>query len=130
VPPERAIPLVAAAIWERLRSRAAVVGLLMREIAVRPDHARVFLERVLLPANRIFAAYLDRFVATGAVRPLDTFVASRALVSMLVMFVLTQEVLGGAALRPIDGDTIVSTVSDLFLHGCLAPARDARTRAS
>jgi len=37
-----------------------------------------------------------------------------------VMFVLTQEILGGAALRPIDDDAIVSTVSDLFLHGCLA----------
>jgi AcrR family transcriptional regulator len=120
VPPERTIPLLAAAIWERLRERASVVGLLMREISLRPEHARLFLERVLLPANRLFASYLDRFVERGVIRPIDTFVAARALVSMLVMFVLTQEILGGAALRPIDDDTIVATVSELFLHGCLA----------
>lgn len=120
VPPERTIPLLAAAIWERLRERASVVGLLMREISLRPEHARIFLERVLLPANRLFASYLDRFVERGVIRPIDTFVAARALVSMLVMFVLTQEILGGAALRPIDDDAIVATVSELFLRGCLA----------
>jgi len=123
VPPERAIPLVVSRLWGRLRERAPLVALLFREISLRPEDARGFLERVLLPANRLFAAWLDRHVERGALRPLDTFVAARGLVGMLVMFLLTQEVFGGAELRPISDAAIVETVSGLFLRGALPAGR-------
>ncbi len=128
VPPERAIPLVVSRLWSRLRERAPLVALLFREISLRPEDARAFLERVLLPANRLFATWLDRHVARGALRPLDTFVAARSLVGMLVMFLLTQEVFGGAALRPIADAAIVDTVSGLFLHGALPASRRRASR--
>src|SRR5262245_3411955 len=63
VPPERAIPALCAALWERLRERAPVIGLLLREGTARPENRRLFVERVLLPGNRLVAAYLDRCVA-------------------------------------------------------------------
>ncbi|HVP28027.1 MAG TPA: TetR/AcrR family transcriptional regulator [Myxococcota bacterium] len=124
VPPERAIPLIASELWQRLKERAPLIALLMREVSFRPEHARIFLERVVLPANRRFAAYLDRFVERGVLRPCDTFAAGRVFLGMLVMFVLSQEVLGGAALRPIDDETVVETAAQVFLRGVLA-AREA-----
>jgi AcrR family transcriptional regulator len=119
-PPERAIPLIAGRLYERLRQRAPLVGLVLREFSLRPRDARLFLERVMLPVNRLFASYLDGFVTQGVLRPLDTFVAARALVGMLIVFVLSQHVFGGEELRPIPDATIVDTVQDLFLRGVLA----------
>jgi AcrR family transcriptional regulator len=120
-PPERAIPLIAERLYARLRQRAPLVGLVLREYSLRPADARLFLERVLLPVNRLFASYLDGFVARGVLRPLDTLVAARALVGMLIVFVLSQHVFGGEALVAIPDATIVDTVQDLFLRGMLAP---------
>jgi len=122
IPPEQAIPAVVAALWERLRERAPILALVLCGGALRPEHARLFQERVLLPGNQLLARYLDECVARGALRPIDTFVAARALIGGLVMFMLSQNVLGGAAIRPIPDAAIVETISDLFLRGALPSA--------
>ena len=88
---------------------------------MRADNARIFQERVLLPGNRMLAEYLDHCVERGALRPMDTFVAARALVGCLVMFMLSQNVLGGSELRPISDGAIVDTIAELFLRGALPP---------
>ena len=122
--PEEAIPRMVSGLWATLRERSPIIGLVLREVPLRPDNARTFIEKVVLPTNRLLADYLDSGVASGALRPLNTFVAARALVGMLVMFLLTQEVLGGRALSPLSDDAITATVSDLFLHGACAAAKN------
>ncbi|CAG1005913.1 Fatty acid metabolism regulator protein [Myxococcaceae bacterium] len=120
-PPEQAIPLIARRFYERLRERAPLLGLVVREFPLRRDEARVFVERIVLPVNRLLASYLDRFVAEGVLRPLDTFVAARALVGMLMIFVLTQYVFGGDSIEPISDDAVIETAQEIFLRGALAP---------
>ena len=39
---------------------------------------------------------------------------------MLLVFAITQEVLGGSAIHPIDDAAITSTVAEVFLRGVLA----------
>lgn len=119
-----ALPRLAERLWARLRPAAPLVALLFRELALRPDEARRFLVSVVLPANRAFAAFLDERIRAGELRPLDTFVAARAFVGMLVMLLWTQHVLGGARLRPIDDRAIGATVSGIFLRGVLAAPAD------
>jgi AcrR family transcriptional regulator len=130
---EEAIPRLARELWRRLTEQAPLVRLMLRELPQRPDLARNFLEKVVLPANRLFAGWLDAGVAAGAVRPLDTFVAARALVGMLMIFLLTQELYGGRALAPLRDDAITDTVADVFLRGVLrrenASPRAARARS-
>jgi AcrR family transcriptional regulator len=121
LPLDQAIPRLAELLWARLRGSAPLVGLLLRELVLRPAEARTFLESVVLPVNGAFAAFLEARVRTGEVRAVDTFVAARAFIGMLLIFVWTQHVLGGDAVRPIDGRAIVATASDLFLRGLLAP---------
>jgi AcrR family transcriptional regulator len=124
-PPEQAIPALVGLMWQRLKERAPVFRIMLGLGGVlQPENARIFLERIVLPGNRLLAGYLDHCVARGALRPIDTFVAARALLGSLVTFVLSQEVLGGAELRPISDETVVETVSDLFLRGALAPVRE------
>jgi AcrR family transcriptional regulator len=125
-PLAEAIPQLAEMVFSRLRGSAPLVGLLLRELALRPAEARTFIETVVLPVNGAFAAFLDARVRAGEIRAVDTFVAARAFVGMLMIFVWTQHVLGGAAVRPIDDRAIVATASDLFLHGLLAPKSPRR----
>ena len=122
LPLTEAVPLLAEQLWSRLRAAAPLAGLLFRELALRPAEARRFIESVVLPGNGALAEFLEGRARAGEVRELDAFVAGRALVGMLVMFLWTQHVLGGAAIRPIGDRAIVDTVSALFLHGVLAPA--------
>ncbi len=121
--PEQAIPAFVALVWQRLKERAPVFRVLLGVGGgvLNPENARIFFERIVLPGNTLLAAYLDHCIERGALRPLDTFVAARALLGSLVTFVLSQEVLGGAELRPIPDEAVVETVSDLFLRGALAP---------
>ena len=124
-PPEQAIPALVALVWQRLKERSPVFRMMLGLGGIlQPENARIFLERVVLPGNTLLAGYLDSCVARGALRPIDTFVAARSLLGSLLTFVLSQEVLGGAELRPISDEAIVETVSDVFLRGAL-PVRDA-----
>lgn len=123
--PLSAIPKIVDVLWLRLRERAPLVGVLMRELAGRPDDARRFVETVMVPVTALFAGWLDRFVSDGVLRPLDTTVAARALIGMLLVFVLSQEVFGGALVQPIADGAITETVSSLFLRGVLAPSPPA-----
>jgi hypothetical protein len=118
---EAAIPRIARELFHRLREHAPLLALLLRELPQRPVAARAFFERVVLPTNRLFAAQLDAGVVAGALRPLDTFVAARALVGMLMIFVLTQELYGGRELAPLADDVITDTVAEVFLRGVLRP---------
>lgn len=128
LPLEEAVPRLVGQLWARLRAAAPLVGLLLRELALRPAEARQFLESVVLPANRAFAAFLEGRVRAGEARELDVFVAARSLVGMLMIFLWTQHVLGGDALRRIDDRAIVETTSALFLRGVLASEAPARPR--
>ena len=120
-PFEDAIPLITRELWRRLKANAPLVGLLFQELPRRPDLARAFLERAVLPTNRIFAVFLARGITAGQLRPVDPIVAGRALVGMLMIFLLTQEVFGGRDLAPIADDAITDTAAELFLHGVLRP---------
>jgi AcrR family transcriptional regulator len=123
VPPEQAIPQLVAALWQRLKERGPVLAILIGGGALRLENARLFLERVVLPGNRVLASYLEVCIERGALRPLDAFVSARTLVGSLVMFLLSQAVLGGAELRPIADEAIVETISELFLRGALPAPR-------
>src|SRR5574338_1085014 len=46
LPLEQAVPRLAEQLWVRLRGAAPLVGLLFRELALRPAEARRFLETV------------------------------------------------------------------------------------
>lgn len=123
LPLEEALPRLAAQLWSRLRSAAPLAGVLLRELALRPAEARRFLETVVLPANGAFAAFLEGRIAAGELRRVDAFLAARSFVGMLMIFLWTQHLLGGDAIRPLDDEAIVATASGVFLRGVLADTR-------
>ena len=117
--PEATVRAIVRMMWTAMKERAAIVQFLVREVCVRPEHARMFFEKVVLPTNELVADNFHRRSNAGEVRSIDWFVAARALVGMLTIFVFTQEVFGGKQIHPLSDDDIVDTVCDLFLRGVL-----------
>jgi hypothetical protein len=122
VPLADALRTLLPVLWMRLKANRDVVALLLREGAAKPESGRSFIENVVLPANRILAEWVERHVGPERARQIDTFVAARSLVGMLLAFFFTQELLGGSAIRPIADDAITSTITEVFLHGVLGRA--------
>jgi AcrR family transcriptional regulator len=116
-PSETTIPTLIRGLWHALLQRVDQIRFFVREVSVRPEHAKHFLQTVVLPSNEALAEHFAPEIENGALRPVNMFIASRALLGMLMIFLFTQEVFGGKELMPIDDDEIVATVSDLFLYG-------------
>lgn len=118
-PLEAVIGFAIPILYERLKQRAPLIGMMLREGATRPETARVFIERVLLPANRIAAELIENAVGPQRASEIDCLVAARAMVGMLLVFVMSQEVMGGREVLAIDDQVITRTVTEVFLHGAL-----------
>ncbi len=92
---------------------------MLREGAGKLENGRLFMERVVLPSNRLVATWLEQQLGPKRAKEIDTFVAARALIGMLLVFFVSQEILGGAALHPIEDEVITNTVAEVFLHGAI-----------
>jgi AcrR family transcriptional regulator len=120
LPPQQGIPRLVAEIWPRLRERRELARILVREIQSFPERARVYSERVRLPAYRALAGYLETRMARGELERRDPIATAQCLFGMLWSFLLSQELMGERELHPLSDDDVVGVISQLFLHGALA----------
>ena len=111
-----------ALTWRGLEARREIVGVLLSELPNHPAEARRFFEHVVLPVNRLLADYLAGALPPERLAKLDPIVAGRSLVSMVVALFITQVVLGGRELLPVDEERALATITELFLRGVEGPA--------
>ncbi len=96
----------------------SVVALLMGEANRFPSMARRYYRDVILVLNRAVAAALKELADEGKLRDdLDFLVVGRALVGMVLVFALSQEVLRGKEVLPISEESIATNVMALALDG-------------
>jgi AcrR family transcriptional regulator len=81
-----------------------------------------FLEQTTLFFARIFdlEGFLQSRIKAGTFRSLDTAIAARAFVGMVLIFVLSQEILPGRKAVPMSYEKIAREVVQLFLYGAVA----------
>jgi len=80
-----------------------------------------YLRRTPLYFSQAVEEFLQTRIAQRVYRPMNTTVAARAFMGMILIFVLTQEVLPGKRVfAPLDYDVIGREIVQLFLHGVLA----------
>jgi AcrR family transcriptional regulator len=120
LPPRQGIPRLVGEIWPRLRERRELARVLVREVQSFPERARVYSERVRLPAYRSLAGYLEASMARGELARRDPIATAQCLFGMLWSFLLSQELMGERELLPLSDEQVVGVVSQLFLHGALA----------
>ena len=106
---------------DAFRVKAARTPNILWQLALRSSNGRTLLEHVLIEGNELLAGQLRDRVKAGELRPIDEFVAARCLIGMVLLFILTEEVMGGSQAHPLAEETIISGIADLFLRGVLAP---------
>jgi AcrR family transcriptional regulator len=138
-PPAIGIPTLIGEIWRLLRKRKELASVMVREIQSNPERAKLFAERVGLPDSQCLADYLDRWIKRGVLRRQHSLAAAQCLFGMLWFFLVTQELAGGRDLFPLSDETVVTTVSRIFLDGAanstnpsraLPPVRSGRRQGS
>ncbi|HTO05920.1 MAG TPA: TetR/AcrR family transcriptional regulator [Myxococcota bacterium] len=123
LPAERGIPTLVGAIWPRIRERRELARVLVREVQSVPERARLYAQRVRMPAYQALADYLESRMARGELSTADPWASAQCLFGMLWSFLLSQELMGERELHPMSDDDVVSVISNLFLRGALARGR-------
>jgi len=81
-------------------------------------HAEQLYQDVILKGNKLLAAYLAAQAKAGRIRPLDNpLLTARAFLGMLMIYIMTQEMLGGKHFTSIKQEVWVREVVRLFLDG-------------
>lgn len=112
--------------WRHLSEHREIVLVALRELPTHLDAARRGVERVMVPGNAALAGYLESHIGPERSRELSAVISVRALVGMVTVVFLTQEVLGAGRLLPVPQDEITNTIAELFLHGVApTPAGEA-----
>jgi len=108
--------------WHHLQENRDLVLLALREAPTQFERAQGLVQSILVPTNRVLAAYLEQHLGAERANELSMIIASRGLVGMIVTVFLTQEVLGAGELVPVPEEEITSTIAELFLRGVAGSA--------
>jgi len=121
-PLEEVVRTLIGLAWQVLESRRPLVALMLRELPAHLDKAEHFLTEVLVPTNRLLAAFLDEKLPPARRARLNTLVAGRSLMTMVVFYWVSQEFVGAGRHLPIPAEQAADTLAEIFLHGVLGGA--------
>jgi AcrR family transcriptional regulator len=118
----RRLALFAEAAYRAMGSPEAlpIIQMVLAEAGRFPETGELFFREFILKNNRRLAAVLEQGMAAGELRRADSLVAARGLIGMLLVFVLSQKMLGGERVLPLSDRRILRTVTSIFLDG-IAP---------
>lgn len=103
--------------WRHLDSHRELILVALRELPTHLDEARTLMERVMVPANRLMAGYLESRIDPARAEQLSLIIASRGLLGMVIFVFLTQEIMGAGRFLEIGEDETIATIAELFLRG-------------
>lgn len=110
--------------WERIGDTklSGITKLMMAECGNFPEVAKFYHEEVISRGNKMILRVLDRGVASGEFRPIDTSHAINVVMAPMVMLMLWKHSFGACGLKEIAPDDYLKCFTDLLLHGLLHPA--------
>jgi AcrR family transcriptional regulator len=103
--------------WRHLCDHRELVLVVLRELPTHLEEASRLVERVMVPANRILASYLEARIDPDRAKEISLVISSRGLLGMIVFVFLTQEVLGAGRALPVSEEELTNTIAELFLRG-------------
>jgi len=122
---EAAVTAFVRGAWRHLSAHRDLVLVVMRELPTHLDAAREVVERVIVPSNQVVAGYLEARISPERAAELSSVISVRALVGMVLVVFVTQEILAAGRHLPVPEDEIVRTIAELFLRG-VAPESGSR----
>jgi AcrR family transcriptional regulator len=110
--------------WRQLSANRDLLLVALREMPTHLEETRAAVERLMVPVNAAVARDLESRIGARRARELSPVISVRALVGMVVVVFLTQEVLGAGRFLPVPEEEITRTIAELFLRG-VAPDEEA-----
>ncbi|HEY8427747.1 MAG TPA: TetR/AcrR family transcriptional regulator [Sandaracinaceae bacterium] len=123
-PLEEAVHAFVRGAWRHLSANRDLLLVALREMPTHLEQARELVERLMVPVNAAVARDLAARIGPERAGELSTVISVRALIGMVVVVFLTQEVLGVGRFLPVPEEEITRTIAELFLRG-VAPEKDA-----
>ena len=108
--------------WRHLCDHRELVLVVLRELPTHLDAAREIVERVIVPTNVAVAGYLESRMTPERRAEISELISVRALIGMILMTFVTQEVLGAGRIAPVPEEEITKPIAELFLRGVAPPA--------
>ncbi len=103
--------------WRHLCDHRELVLVAVRELPTHLEQVERLVERVLVPANRLLAEYLEARIDPERAKQISLVISARGLLGMILFVFLTQEVLGVGRFLPVSEGELTATLAELFLHG-------------
>jgi AcrR family transcriptional regulator len=119
---EEAVRGFVAGAWRHLSEHRDLVLVVLRELPTHLEQAQQLVERVMVPANRLLAGYLETRIDPERAKQLSLIISGRGLLGMVIFVFLSQDVLGAGRHLPVPEEEITSTIAELFLRGVMGSA--------
>ena len=103
--------------WRHLCDHRELVLVVVRELPTHLEAAQRLAERVMVPANRILADYLEARIDPDRAKEISLVISARGLLGMVIFVFVTQELLGAGRSLPVSEDELTNTIAELFLRG-------------
>ena len=103
--------------WRHLCDHRELVLVVVRELPTHLEAAQRLVERVMVPANKILADYLEARIDPDRAKEISLVISARGLLGMIIFVFLTHEILGAGRFLPVSEEEITNTIAELFLRG-------------
>ena len=123
---EDAVHCFVRGAWRHLSDHRELLLVALREMPTHLAQARDAIERVLVPANLALASHLESRIAARPAGQFSPVIAVRALIGMVILVFISQELLGAGLFLPVPEEEITRTIAELFLRG-VAPVERSGT---
>lgn len=107
--------------WEKIGDTklSGITKLMIAESANFPEVTQFYHDEVILRSNAIIIRMLERGVARGEFRPIDTANAHRVICAPIIMLMMWKHSFGACQAEPVSPKEYLECFSDLLLRGLL-----------
>ena len=109
--------------WQRIGATklSGISKLMMAESGNFPDVARFYHEEVVSRGGALLTRIIERGIALGEFRQVDTMIATRVIIAPMLMLTMWRHSLHACHLDPIDPDAFLDCLVDLLTRGFETP---------
>lgn len=120
-PPAEILAAIANQYLTYMKEYYPILRMVLADSHKFPAHKEKVYREVILKANQVLANYLVSQQEQGRIRLMENpLLTARAFWGMLIVYILTQEILGGNTFLPIDQKAWVREIIQVFLDGVKA----------
>ena len=99
---------------ELVRRDSALLSVLIQEVKLDNELRQIYKDRVLQATGNKLKAGLDKLMAEGKIRPINTLIAARAILGSYLSFMMP---LADPQLESLSSEEIVTTLVDIYSQG-------------